>query len=89
MPANQITVARGKFELPAGSWLPMKASRPEPREGRECAVEAELSPDFRMVYNHAHGIPACTARRFPLKGNYTTNHPFTSKEGHSVLLSLF
>ena len=32
-----------------------------------------------MVYNHAQGIPASTAGRFPLKGNYTTkliNPPF-------------
>ena len=33
---------------------------------------AKRSPDFLMVYNHAHGIPACTAGRFPLMGNYTT-----------------
>ena len=25
-----------------------------------------------MVYNHAHGVLACAAGRFPLKGNYTT-----------------
>ena len=61
MPANQITVAGASSRC-----------RREPREGRECAVETELSPDFRMVYNHAHGIPASTAGRFPLKGNYTT-----------------
>ena len=29
-------------------------------------------PDFRMVYNHAYGIPASRAGRFPLVGNYTT-----------------
>jgi hypothetical protein len=45
--------------------------------------------DFRMGYSDAHGIPASTAGRFPVTGTYTTNHPFASKEGHSVLLSLF
>lgn len=73
MSANQVRVALVKFQSLAGSWLPMKSSRPETPEGGECAVEAELSSDFRMVYNHTHGIPASTAGRFPLKGNYTTS----------------
>ena len=44
----------------------------QPQLARKCAAALGSSPDFRMVYNRAQGIPACTAGRFPLKGNYTT-----------------
>jgi hypothetical protein len=31
-----------------------------------------FSPDFRMVYNHVHGVPASTAGRFLVRGSSTT-----------------
>jgi len=54
------------------------------RQLRKCAETAELSPDFRMVYSHGHGVLACKAGRFPIRGNYTT-----TIQRPTVLLGVF